>query len=417
MTLKGHIHLDAVGGAAGDMFVAALIAARPDLEDRVFADCAAVLPAGYRPVLETGVSGGLAVHRFRLDEPAHAHGHHHHHEGVHGHDHGTAANGHHHHDHGTSYAALAARIEAAPLSDGTAREAKAILHRIAEAEAKVHDVPIETVHFHELADWDSLMDVVAAGSIAAALAGFRWSVSTLPTGSGFVRTAHGRLPVPAPATAEILKGFTMVDDGVPGERVTPTGAAILAHLAGEGHARPAGKLTGTGLGAGTRELPGMANVLRVLIYETEQKSIDTDEVGIIMFDIDDMSGEELAVAADHLRAADGVLDVSFGMRIGKKGRPMQEVRLLTRADRVEPIARLCLNETTTIGLRWRIEQRFHLPRWTGLSGEGQTAVRTKHVVRPDGRETVKVESDDVAAIPGLSARRAARAVKKPVGEA
>ncbi|MCF3933888.1 LarC family nickel insertion protein [Acuticoccus sp. M5D2P5] len=407
MTAGGHIHLDAVGGAAGDMFVAALLDARPELCPRVFADCAAVLPEGLAAHLEEGTSGGLSVRRFRLAGEAghHVHAHHDDHDDHHG-----------HHAHATSYAALRARIEAAPLAEGTAAEACAILHRIAEAEAKVHAIPIERVHFHELADWDSLMDVVAAGSIAAALSAYDWSVSPLPLGHGFIATAHGRLPVPAPATAELLRGFPTVDDGIGGERVTPTGAAILAHLCRPG-VRPAGGIVGaSGFGAGTRELPGMANVLRALVYETAEtpRDLQADEVGVITFDIDDMTGEEIAVAVDHLRAADGVLDVSLAARIGKKGRPMEEVRLLTRPDRVSAIARLCLDETSTIGLRWRIEQRYHLPRVAETHTSGGMDMRAKRVIRPDGRETVKIESDDVAGLSGLAARRAARSVDEPV---
>src|SRR6185295_18890158 len=156
-------------------------------------------------------------------------------------------------------------------STGTAEQAVAILTHIAQAEARIHDVPVERVHFHEIADWDSLMDVVAAGSIAAALPGAVWSVSELPRGAGLVRTQHGMLPVPAPATVAILEGFAWRDDGIAGERVTPTGAAILRHLVGNGRekARAAGRLVASGTGAGTRELTGIPNVLRVLVFARE----------------------------------------------------------------------------------------------------------------------------------------------------
>lgn len=226
-----HIHLDVAGGAAGDMFVAALLDALPDLRARVFADLAAVMPDGVgRPTLDAGTSGGVAAHRFALVGDGHGHDHSHSHDHDHSHDH------HHHHHHGdhhhpvspVRFPEIAAMIAAADLHPGTADRAIAILRRLAEVESRMHRVPLDEVHFHEIADWDSLMDVVAAGSIAAALDGCTWSVSDLPLGGGLVRTSHGLLPVPAPATAELLKDFRWRDDGVGGERVTPTGGAILA---------------------------------------------------------------------------------------------------------------------------------------------------------------------------------------------
>lgn len=212
LPVRGHVHLDAVGGAAGDMFVAALLDALPDLRPRVFDDLAAVMPEGVgRPELTEGLSGAMAVRRFGLAgagvaaaSAATATDHHHH--GPH-HEHGDGVEGRSSgddHAHGTRFVDLSARIEAAPLHAGTAAQAAAILRRLAEAESRMHRVPIDEVHFHEVGDWDSLLDVVAAGSIAAALAGWTWSVSELPRGGGLVRTRHGLLPVPAPATTELL---------------------------------------------------------------------------------------------------------------------------------------------------------------------------------------------------------------------
>lgn len=377
-----HVHLDAAGGVAGDMFVAAMLSARPDLAERVLADAAAVLPAGLSPRLEPGTSGGIAVLRLALA--------------------GAPADGHHHAD----YPSLAARIDAAPLAEGTAEAACAILARLAEAEAEVHGIPVARVHFHELADWDSLMDVVAAGSIAAALAGASWSVSDLPLGGGMVRTAHGLLPVPAPATARLLRGFRFRDDGIPGERVTPTGAAIIAHLAGS--ARPGGTLRAAGEGAGTRELPGMPNILRALVFERAE-ALTGDEVAVLTFDVDDMTGEEIAVAVDRLRAAPGVLDVTLAARSGKKGRPVTEFRLLARPGEEHAVGRLCLLETSTLGLRLGRERRVVLPRTEADAG----GVSSKRAVRPDGTVTAKAASDDLSGTATLAARRAlARAAEE-----
>jgi uncharacterized protein (DUF111 family) len=169
------IHLDAVGGVAGDMFVGAMLDALPELVDIVLADVRAVLPAGCgEPEFSEGFSGGIRARRFGLRGAAATPGH----------------------ELGAAFADLRERIAAARLLPGAAEEAIAILSILAEAEARIHGVPVAEVHFHELGDWDSLMDVVAAGSIAAALRPERWTVSDLPRGGGVIRTAHGLLPAP-----------------------------------------------------------------------------------------------------------------------------------------------------------------------------------------------------------------------------
>jgi uncharacterized protein (TIGR00299 family) protein len=381
---RRHIHLDIVGGIAGDMFVAALTDAVSELRRRVLDDVAAVLPAAAgTPMFTAGTSAGLTVLRFGLE------GHH---------------ADHHHHDGSGSYRHMVDLIRAAHLSHGTVDHAIAILTILAEAEAAIHGVPVDAVHFHEIGDWDSLMDVVASGSIVAAL-DVTWSASDLPLGNGRVRTAHGILPVPAPATARILDGFEWRDDGVGGERVTPTGAAILRHLV-VGASRSGGKLTGTGMGAGTRDLSGMPNILRALVFESTAGVADAQAVAVLSFDIDDMTGEEIGIAAERLRAADGVLDVALATLSGKKGRPLVEFRLLVRPEALSTVQQLCFVETSTIGLRWRIEQRATLNRSVDT---GASAIRIKRVDRPDGTSTAKAESDDLTAIDSLARRRAAKA--------
>ena len=374
------IHLDAVGGIAGDMFVAAMLDAFPDLRNRVLADAAAVLPeSAGKPVLEEGQSGAVRALRFGLsqsgqdDKPPPSAG---------------------------NYADMIARIDAAPLSEGTAAQAGAILTVLAEAEARIHAVPLDQVHFHEIADWDSLLDVVAAGTIAAALRGARWSVSALPRGGGLVQTQHGQLPVPAPATVMILEGFDWRDDGVAGERVTPTGAAILRHLVTE-HATPAqGVLRGSGTGAGTRTLPGMPNILRALVFD-EAHTPQSDRVTVLSFEVDDMTGEEIGTACDRLRAADGVLDLSIGQRWGKKGRPMQSFQIIVRPDATSSVIERCFEETSTIGLRVQDDGRMVLQRFSTNLAD----TRIKSVLRPLSGRTAKVECDDLDG-PSLAARRA-----------
>jgi uncharacterized protein (TIGR00299 family) protein len=376
------IRLDAVGGVAGDMFVAAMVDALPDLRGRVEGDAGAVLPAGTgTPVFEPGTSAGLHCLRFRLSAPA---------------------DGQHHRVH-AGFPDMVARIEAAPLSQGTAAQATAILRHLAEAEAAIHHVPLDEVHFHEIGDWDSLMDVTAAGSIAAALGGARWSVSALPRGDGLVRTRHGLLPVPAPATVWLLEGFTWRDDGIAGERVTPTGAAILRHLIQAPEARVGGRLQATGTGAGTRELSGQPNILRAAVFQDTEERPDEEDILVLCFDVDDMTAEEFGIAADRLRAIPGVRDLVLIPGIGKKGRPVHTFRLLVEPGQREPVTEACFTETSTIGLRWQAAHRALLPRTISDAG----AVRVKTVIRPLGASR-KAENDDLGRIVGLEARRAAK---------
>ena len=378
------IRLDAVGGIAGDMFAAAMVDALPDLRARVLADAAAVLPPGTgTPVFTPGTSAGLHCLRFGLAAPVGDHHHHHAHAG---------------------FRDMVARIEAAPLSPRTAAHATAILRHLAEAEAAIHHVPVDKVHFHEIGDWDSLMDVTAAGSVAAALEGAHWSVSALPRGDGLVRTRHGLLPVPAPATARLLEGFTWRDDGIGGERVTPTGAAILRHLVEAASARGVvGRLQGTGTGAGTREFPGQPNILRATLFDAAAHGPSEEDILVLSFEIDDMTAEEIGVAADRLRAAGGVRDLVLIPAIGKKGRPVHTFRLLVEPTERDAVAEACFTETATIGLRWQAARRAVLPRANADAG----AVRVKTVTRPAG-PSHKAENDDLAHIAGLEARRAAK---------
>lgn len=380
-----HIHLDPVGGAAGDMFIAAMLHLRPDLEGRVMADVAAVLPEGVGQArLSEHMASGITARRFNLELATG----------------GTAAR----HGAETNYSAMRALLEATDLSEGTASAACAILHRIAEAEARVHGIPIERVHFHEIADWDSLMDVTAAGSICAALKGASYSLGALPLGGGLVDTAHGKLPVPAPATALILDGYDWHDDGVAGERVTPTGAAILAHVTGGKPVavRPSGRLRGTGSGAGMRELSGMPNILRASLFVTAQGGFDQDRLVGFSFDIDDMTGEELGGAVDALRADAGVIDLVLLQGQGKKSRPLNRCDILASPELADGVAALIFNLTSTLGVRRSIVERLLLPRSLETTTNG---VRRKRTLRPAGHETLKAESDDLASTGTLAARR------------
>lgn len=426
------IHLDLVGGLSGDMFVAAMVDALPGLMPKVLAEVEKVRGGGDRAAtfIETS-NGGLRARRFGLvphgsavEPSGNSVGESHLRERVrefgHGHNHGHGQQ----HDHrdgqerdrgdgGTAYATLRRRIESAPLSVATRKHALALLALLGDAEARVHGIPVDDVHFHELADWDSLLDVVAAGCIAGLLEGARWTATSLPLGGGTVRTAHGMLPVPTPATTLLLTGYPWHDDGVDGERVTPTGGAILRHLVPPAQCnarRDRGRLVRAGSGAGTRTLPGLPNIVRVMVTDrVPAADADVDVVSVLEFDVDDMTGEEIAVAADRLRTEAGVLDVSIGTRHGKKGRPLAEFRLLARPDAIDAIAEACFTETSTLGLRGREERRRVLRRTEVAATLDGAAVAVKVALRPGGKRTAKAAHDDVVTMRGLSSRRERRA--------
>lgn len=382
------------------MFVAAMIDAIPALETAVRAELAAVQPAwSAEPASCEMASGGLRARRFGAPDRAGRR--------LPPHDAAIEAGAH----GGTRYADLVDQLEKSAISAGTRKHALALLALLGDAESKVHGISLVDVHFHELADWDSMLDLVAAGTIASLLEGATWTASTLPLGSGTTRTAHGLLPVPPPAVSALLVGYPWHDDGVPGERITPTGAAIMRHLvpaAACAGGRDAGRLLAVGNGAGTRQLPGIPNILRVMVFE-RASTLAGDTITVIEFDLDDMTGEEIASAADRLRERPGVLDVSIGTRQGKKGRPLTSFRVLVEPRAAEDVAATCFSETSTLGLRLREERRRVLRRQEVTVAVADGSVNVKLVERPLGKRSAKAAHDDVAAIDGLGERRRQRA--------
>ncbi|MBE0615908.1 MAG: LarC family nickel insertion protein [Burkholderiales bacterium] len=392
-----HIHLQPLGGIAGDMFVAAMLDAFPQLRERVFADIAAVIPGALgAPRLSDVLRNGIAALHFCLDEKTSPE---------------PVAHRHQAHERApvSDYAGIRKLIERASLSGSTASHALAILEILGRAESQIHRVALEDVHFHELAAWDSIMDVVAAGSVISALGVATWSVSALPLGSGQVRTQHGLLPVPAPATMRILETYPWRSDDVPGERVTPTGAAIVRYLIPPERLskKPEGRLSAGGYGAGTKDFAELANVLRVMVFdEAQQGQGDRTTVAVVQFDIDDMSGEEIGVAAERLRREQGVLDLLLVPAQGKKGRPVTMFHLLIDPAYLEACSRLVFLETSTIGLRWSMFDRIVLPRQMRSTADG---LSVKEVRRPDGSATSKIESDELGSLASLALRRQTKA--------
>jgi len=402
-----HIHLDAVGGVAGDMFIAAMLDAFPELRGGMLA---AIRDAG----VPAEVHVGLAEHqdhaltglRLRVIEPRAA-------EVM------VAA---HHHPH-TPFVEIRAHLQACALTPAVSARAIGIFSLLAAAEAKVHGHSIDTISFHELGEWDSIADIVGAAYLIDALAPIdalpaieaapainagaatSWSVSTLPLGRGRAKTAHGMLPIPTPATVLLLEGFEFADDGIEGERVTPTGAAILRHLGcTQAASRRSRRLLRTGIGFGTRTFPGISNVLRALAFDDVQETHGADEVVQVQFEVDDQTPEDLAIALDKLRSHPSVLDVLQTPAFGKKGRVTMHIQLLAEVADMEGVFDACFSETTTIGLRYQVMQRRKLAR-AGITVEAAgRQMRVKVAERPRGK-TAKVEADDLLNVTGGRAER------------
>lgn len=423
------IHLDAVGGVAGDMFIAAVTDAFPHLRDGLLAAVRdAGLPDAVLCRFEAAQDHSLTGSRFIVELPFqplardvdHDHDHDHEHDHAHAHPHA--------HGHGQAHAAgagahadfaeLRAHLLETSLSPEVKHHAIGIFTILAGAEARIHGVSVDEVSFHELGEWDSIADIVGAAYLIAALDARHWTVGPLPLGSGFIQTAHGKLPVPVPATAAILEGYAFVDDGLKGERITPTGAAILRHLNCHQHleSRTPRVLKRSGYGFGTKRFPGISNVLRVLAFEAGPASghHDAAEAAVISFEVDDQTPEDLAIGLDRIRAVPGVLDVLQSPVFGKKGRIAAHVQVLTEPDARDRAIDACFLETTTIGLRFHSVHRQRLPRDLKVVQVGNHAIRVKVAHRPDA-VTAKAESDDTAQLPGSDTRMRVRHAAESAG--
>ncbi|MCP4379017.1 MAG: LarC family nickel insertion protein [bacterium] len=367
-----HLHLNPIGGLAGDMFCAALIDLRPEL----FAELRQLLPALGPPTgleLELteapGVLHGRCL-RVRLRrEPDHGHQH-------------------------TQYSHIRRLLDGADMPAAVRLRAQAIFRELAEAEARVHGVEVERVTFHEVGNWDSIVDIVAAAFLLQRLQVSSCSCEPLPSGGGRVHTRHGWLPIPAPATAHLLQGMLMIDDGIGGERVTPTGAAILRAL------RPqpsvSGRLLTTGYGFGSRRLEAIPNCLQAQLLEIDT-GVDyhSDSVLEIAFELDDQSPEDIGIGLERIRRLPGVLSLLLVDATGKQGRPTQQVQILAETTAHRGVVEACFRETRSIGLRYRQTSRWILQRREMSVQLPQGRIGVKLSYGPDGWRA-KAESRDLS---------------------
>ncbi len=374
-------YFDCFAGISGDMTLGALVAAgwdRAALES---------LPGrlkleGVRVVVEPARRGPFVATRVTVEVAAakqpHRHLHH-----VH------------------------AMLDAAALEATVRERAKAVFRRLAEAEAEVHGSTVERVHFHEVGAADAMVDIVGAVEGLAALGVERVYASPPRLGGGEVTSEHGRIPVPAPATALLLRGAPVELGPIPMELTTPTGAALLATLVAGWERPPAFRVERIGAGAGARDPRELPNALRVLIGEAAEAPaagrLSRGQVAVLETALDDENPQYVAALLPRLLAA-GALDAMAVPTVMKKGRPGLWLLVVAPPDRRESLAELLLRETSTLGVRARLEERYELERRTVEVSTPLGAVELKVAKLPDGSERAMPEFESVRAIADRSGR-------------
>ena len=290
------------------------------------------------------------------------------------------------------YAAIRELIGGSGLDPWVRETSMAVFLRLAEAEARVHGVPVSHVHFHEVGALDSILDVVGAAAALRFLGVEVVAASALPLGGGFVETDHGRLPVPAPATVLLLSGAPVYDDGVRRELVTPTGAAILTTLAGSYGSVPEMTLDAAGYGVGTHLSADPPNVLRVLLGR-QSAALRHRSLLLLETNVDDMNPEIYNYLFDKLLTV-GALDVNLIPMQMKKGRPAVLLRVLAEPALRYKLSDILFSETTTLGVRCQDVERIELPREERSIETPLGPCRVKAVRLPSGRERLIPEYEE-----------------------
>ncbi len=320
-------YFDAFSGISGDMTVGALADAGADAEALTRALESLGTGASFR--IERTMRRGIAASKFSVS--------------------GGETKTHRHLPH------ILRIIEGADIPPRAKANAAAVFQRLGQAEAKVHNMPIEKIHFHEVGAVDSICDIVGACVALELLGVENIQCSALNVGSGTVNTEHGVLPVPAPATAELLAGHPIYSRGPAVELTTPTGAAIVSALASGFGPLPPMRALATGYGAGDKDFPEHANVLRVLIGESSG-AVESTTIAVLEANIDDATPQVLGYAMERLLQA-GALDVTLQAIVMKKNRVGTLLRVLARPEEQERLATIIFAETTTLGLRIQVAER------------------------------------------------------------
>jgi pyridinium-3,5-bisthiocarboxylic acid mononucleotide nickel chelatase len=371
-------YLDCFSGISGDMFLGALVDA--GVSPRLLQETVAQLQLGARLEISRVIRSGISATKVDVyvgDEkdmpreqywakssvaPPSAHNSHSHHHGETS-DHAVAVETPHAHDqHSRGLSEIRAIIGKAAISENAKNLAIKIFEALGAAEAKIHDIPVEQVHFHEVGAVDAIVDIVCASVGAEALGVDEIICSPLNVGGGTVQCAHGTFPVPAPATLELLKGAPVYSSGVEAELVTPTGAAIVKTLARRFSALPQMTIEKSGYGAGSRDFPGYPNVLRLTLGElTTAAETSRESVTVLEANLDDLNPQVFGYVLDRL-FEQGALDVFSAPIQMKKNRPGTLLTVLCDAERATKLTEIIFQETTTLGVRRREDSRQCLAR-------------------------------------------------------
>jgi pyridinium-3,5-bisthiocarboxylic acid mononucleotide nickel chelatase len=387
-------YLECFSGISGDMFLGALVDA--GVSPRLLEDTVAALGLGAKLEISKVVRSGISATKVDVwvegekdmpreeywakqnaahaaapalieasghHEHPHEHGHSHSHEHTHSH---TSAGEHAPHTHGHTHRGLneiRKIISAAPISAQAKKTATSVFEALGAAEAKIHNVPVEEIHFHEVGAVDAIVDIVCAAVGAEALAVAEFVCSPVNVGGGTVHCAHGTFPVPAPATLELLREAPVYSSGVQAELVTPTGAAIVKTLVRRFEAFPPMQVERAGYGAGSRDFEHNPNVVRLVIGEAAKPldKVNSETISMLEANIDDLNPQVFGYVLDRL-LQEGALDV-FGVPVQmKKNRPGTLLSVLCKSEDASKLTQLIFAETTTLGVRQRQEVRQTLAR-------------------------------------------------------
>ena len=371
-----HIHLDPIGGISGDMFISSMIDANPKLKKialEISKNVIKGIKLNIKKVKNGHISGTSVLVQNTNKEKAHH----------------------------RAYYDIKKIINDSNLKSATKLTSIELFKKLATAESKIHGISLFNVKFHEIGAWDSIIDNIITAEIIEYYRNqynVTWSCSPLPIGKGKISTAHGILSIPAPATSLLLKNIPIIEDGIEGERTTPTGAAIVNLINPHPDIASAKNenliIKYQGIGIGSKNFKNIPNILRTLIFIDDKcpiKNIKKEVINKISFDIDDQSPEDLSLSLEKIKKVDGVLDISQIPTIGKKGRLLINVKILCRVEKANKVISYVFNETSTIGLRTSIIARQVLHREIKKISN----FSIKEVERPSGKTSKKVESNDL----------------------